>query len=208
MSDLETYLYIKQHSITGLKYFGKTTKKDPYKYLGSGTYWKNHIKKHGKEHVITLSVYGPYTDKIYLEKQALAMSDWFNIVESDEWANLINENGLDGGSFPGKFNGNYRNKYSIETRVKMSLSMKGKNKGKKHSEEHRAKISAARKGKPGPNKGKILSEEHRAKLSAALKGIPKEHKIINCPHCNKEGNIANMKRWHFDNCKLKGISDE
>jgi hypothetical protein len=29
MSDtIETYLYIKQHSITGLKYFGKTTKKD------------------------------------------------------------------------------------------------------------------------------------------------------------------------------------
>ena len=27
-----TYLYIKEHSITGLKYFGKTTAKNPLKY--------------------------------------------------------------------------------------------------------------------------------------------------------------------------------
>ena len=26
---------------------------------------------------------------------------------------------------------------------------------------------------------------------------------IKCPHCNKTGNIGNMKRWHFDNCKAK-----
>ena len=25
--------------------------------------------------------------------------------------------------------------------------------------------------------------------------------IITCPHCNKNGNFPNMKRWHFDNCK-------
>lgn len=24
-----------------------------------------------------------------------------------------------------------------------------------------------------------------------------------CPHCSKEGNAVIMKRWHFDNCKLK-----
>lgn len=24
---------------------------------------------------------------------------------------------------------------------------------------------------------------------------------ITCPHCNKSGQYANMKRWHFDNCK-------
>ena len=36
MEELEqvtpTYLYIKQHSITGLKYFGCTTRKDHIKY--------------------------------------------------------------------------------------------------------------------------------------------------------------------------------
>ena len=24
---------------------------------------------------------------------------------------------------------------------------------------------------------------------------------ITCPHCGKEGQLTNMKRWHFDNCK-------
>lgn len=46
------YLYVKQHSITGLKYFGKTVR-DPNTYFGSGTYWNRHIDKHGREHVET-----------------------------------------------------------------------------------------------------------------------------------------------------------
>lgn len=28
---------------------------------------------------------------------------------------------------------------------------------------------------------------------------------VQCPHCNKMGNKPTMKRWHFDNCKLKGV---
>ena len=29
------------------------------------------------------------------------------------------------------------------------------------------------------------------------------NKVIKCPHCEKEAQLANMKRWHFDNCKFK-----
>lgn len=43
------YLYVKRHKVTGMKYFGKTVKKDPYKYNGSGLYWVRHIKKYGKK---------------------------------------------------------------------------------------------------------------------------------------------------------------
>lgn len=74
---------------------------------------------------------------------------------------------------------------SAETRAKLSIaSTNNKNfEGKTHSSETRAKISAAKKGKPGksPNaetrakisaahKGRPKSEETRAKISAALKG--------------------------------------
>ena len=38
------YLYIKESPL-GLKYLGKT-EKDPFKYIGSGLYWKKHLKKH------------------------------------------------------------------------------------------------------------------------------------------------------------------
>jgi len=91
-----TYLYIKQHKITKLKYFGKTTLKSPDEYLGSGKYWKKHIKKHGEKYVETLW-YQLFTEKDDLIKYALDFSSKNNIVESEEWANLKFENGLDGG---------------------------------------------------------------------------------------------------------------
>ena len=91
-----TYLYIKQHKITGLKYFGKTYKNHPNNYLGSGKHWKRHIKKHGEEFVETLWC-KLFTDEKELKEYALKFSKENNIVQSDEWANLKEENGLDGG---------------------------------------------------------------------------------------------------------------
>ena len=92
-----TYLYIKEHSITGLKYFGKTTTKDPYKYKGSGVDWGLHLKQNGKEHVITTHLLGPFTDAADISEFALFFSEEFDIVASKDWANMKEENGLDGG---------------------------------------------------------------------------------------------------------------
>lgn len=89
-----TYLYIKTHNVTGLKYFGKTVSKDPYSYKGSGVYWRRHIKNHGYD--VTTEILGFYTDRDECLKAALDFSIKNNIVESKEWANLINET-LDGG---------------------------------------------------------------------------------------------------------------
>jgi hypothetical protein len=91
-----TRLYIKQHSITKVKYFGKTTSEDPIKYLGSGVYWTKHIKKHGKQFVETIWLSDLYYDTSIVE-HALHFSQENNIVESKEWANLEPENGLNGG---------------------------------------------------------------------------------------------------------------
>ena len=88
-----TYLYVKQHSITKKKYFGKTIQ-DPIKYLGSGKYWKSHIKKHGPEHVINLWVSEPFTDKNLIQEFALMVSEEYDIVKSEDWLNLNPENGL------------------------------------------------------------------------------------------------------------------
>ncbi|CAB4127482.1 hypothetical protein UFOVP84_209 [uncultured Caudovirales phage] len=90
-----TYLYVKQHSITGLKYLGKTTK-DPYTYNGSGKHWTRHIKKHGKEHIVTLWVSNLFYDTSIVD-YALQLSEENNVVESEEWSNMKPENGLDGG---------------------------------------------------------------------------------------------------------------
>jgi hypothetical protein len=90
-----TYLMIKQHEITGLKYLCKTIRLNPIKYKGSGTYWKSHIKKHGKQLVNTIWC-KYFTNIESLVFTALTLSEIYNIVESNEWANLKLENGLDG----------------------------------------------------------------------------------------------------------------
>ena len=118
---LPTYLYIKQHTVTGKLYFGKTTKKDPLKYNGSGRHWFPHIKKHGIEQVETLW-YCLFTDQEELTKFALMCSEKWDIVKSDEWLNQTFENGLGG-------------------------STKGCNLGKVHTARSRANMSAGGKGK-------------------------------------------------------------
>ena len=90
-----TYLMIKQHEITGLKYLCKTTRKNPIKYQGSGKYWMKHIKKHGKEHVKTIW-YKLFSDIDKLTGTALALSEMYDVTNSPLWANLKPENGLDG----------------------------------------------------------------------------------------------------------------
>lgn len=91
------YLLIKEHVYTGLKYLCKheaSSFLDCEKYSGSGTYWKKHLKKHGKN-IKTTCVY--YTeDKEDFRKVALEYSQKWNIIESDEWANLCYEQGEGG----------------------------------------------------------------------------------------------------------------
>jgi len=90
------YLYIKTHNITQLKYFGKTINENIHNYKGSGLYWKRHIKKHNYN--VTTELYGIfYEDDPLLEEVALDFSKRNNIVDSNDWANLTEENGLDGG---------------------------------------------------------------------------------------------------------------
>jgi hypothetical protein len=90
-----TYLYHKRHVKTGLNYFGKTTK-DPYKYTGSGVYWKRHLEKHGKE-IETVQVW-TFENLEECKNFAIDFSIKNNIVQSKDWANFVIENGVDGQS--------------------------------------------------------------------------------------------------------------
>lgn len=135
---IPTWLYIKQHNDTGLKYFGKTTRKDPYRYSGSGKYWIRHIAQHGKN--ITTIWAQLFTDKSALVDYAKQFSAENNIVESVEWANLIPEAGYeDGGGIKGRI-------------------------GKPHSDETKNKIRQSRSQQPSPMFGKIHTEETKNKI--------------------------------------------
>lgn len=87
------YLYVKTHRKTGLKYLGKT-KQDPYKYMGSGIYWTNHIKKHGYD--IDTEILRECSSNDEIKEWGMYYSQLWNVVDNEEWANMRPEEG-DGG---------------------------------------------------------------------------------------------------------------
>lgn len=145
------YLYVKQHKITGLKYFGRTIK-NPFKYKGSGTHWNRHLKKHGFD-IETIEVYG-FDDQETCTKFAIKFSNENMIVESKLWANEVPENGVAGGGAT-----YWKNKvFTEEHKAKLSKA----HQNKIMTEEHKKNMSIA-------HTGRVFSEETKQKLSIKAK---------------------------------------
>lgn len=90
-----TRLYIKQCPHCQLKYFGKSTAENIETYPGSGARWKNHLKKYGVKPIHLWSSNWYYNTSII--RFAIKFSRINKIVSSPIWANLKEENGLEGG---------------------------------------------------------------------------------------------------------------
>jgi len=179
-----THLYIKYHEITGLCYFGMTKRPDINKYLGSGTYWKNHINKHGKIFVNTLWSY-----LFYDEDEMLSYAKWFSlendIVNSNRWANLMYESGVSNGGTLGMVHTDESKekigRYSRDTSYDDLYGTHKSNElkeirriakiGNALSESTREKISSSNLGRVPWNKGKPMRESTKQKLSEMKKGI-------------------------------------
>lgn len=91
---MSIYLYVKTHNLTNLKYLGQTTSSDPHRYTGSGIYWKSHLKKHGSDY--RTEILRICETKEEVKEWGLFYSKLWNVVESEDWANLKVEQG-DGG---------------------------------------------------------------------------------------------------------------
>lgn len=155
------YLYVKTHLDTGLRYFGKTTE-DPFKYKGSGKYWKRHLEIHG-DNVETVVVrhFNLPDDEDLLVDWALQFSSDNNIVESEEWANMIPENGLDGrpvGVSPvNPYPQSARNIQSVLSKTRWE------------DPEYRARLSEAHKN--------AWTEERKASISESMRNRPDKDRI-------------------------------
>ena len=139
-NEIVFYLYHKM-SPSGLNYLG-ITHKNPYKYGGSGVYWKKHLKAHNvKINEIQTLILFETSNYSELCQRGIYYSELYDIVNSDKWANLIPETG-----------------------EKSVLGMK-------HSEETKKKISEIHKGRfcgeKNPMFGKPVSQETRDKISEA-----------------------------------------
>ena len=196
------YLMIKEHNKTGLKYLCKSEREDHEKYYGSGTYWRKHLKQHGYD--ITSKVIFNSNNIEEFSNKCVHYSIEYDIIDSNEWANLIIETGLDGTlgykhteeskkliseAAKGK-------SYSLsdETKLKISNSLKGKPmqcspKGKRKSKEHIENMSKAKKGKPVnfTNEGLI-----RMKASVSLRQSIR----YRCSVCGGTGNSGAIGRYH------------
>lgn len=88
-----------------------------------------------------------------------------------------------------------------EAMRKLSMFYRGQDLGASRSGKMQGKNNpnfgngAAIAGSKNPMHGKSHSAETKRKISEKAK------RTIQCPHCSTVGNIANMKRWHFDKCR-------
>lgn len=203
-----TRLYIKRHAVTGIRYLGKTIHEDITSYKGSGTRWTRHIKKHGPEFVVNDWVSDWFTDPHDLQEFALFVSEEMNIVESNEWANVKPEYGVEGNRPVGKSNGMYGTSrkgdeapffgksHSSSTKELIS----SKKTGTKMSDEFRARRSEIMSSDANP----MSSAEHRKTLSEARLKTPKKE----CPHCGVHMDPGNYAKHHGDKCGKKPLTEQ
>ncbi|WXB47905.1 head-tail adaptor [Vibrio phage VB_VaC_TDDLMA] len=174
-------LYIATHNKTGLKYFGKSKRyltevSLQENYHGSGTYWKRHLNKYGDD--VTMELYGVFSlnenNIDYVEPIALDFSTQNDIVTSEEWANQIPENGLDGGvpkfSILCKDVITGINKMVNSDDFEKNDRLVGFHRGRKLSETHRANISKSISGQNNGNYGRVFSEIHRERIGLSKLG--------------------------------------
>ncbi len=159
------YLYVKQHINTGLKYLGYTQKSNPIEYKGSGKYWLLHLKVHGATY--STEILKECNNKEEIKVWGTHFSELWDVVKSNEWANLKPETG-DGGQAKGSGLGRtlseaHRSslkaakiKMTEETKQKMILS------GKTSYEKTFALLSVEQRQEKYKNGlGKLTTEQRR-----------------------------------------------
>lgn len=201
------YLYIKTHNKTGLKYLGKTVQ-DPFIYKGSGKRWINHIKKHGND--VTTEIIGTYETIDDFRSDSIIISEKYNIVNSDEWANLRLETG-DGGDTSkhidySKLNRGkgltYEQRYGKEKAEELkqlrrqqlgknSSQRKGKTLIELYGHEKAEQITKTNSEKHQQKRGPY-SEERKRNISLAKKG--KAYTKEQCSICGRLLGINNMNK--------------
>jgi hypothetical protein len=164
--DTPTRLYVKKCSHCELKYFGKTIAEDIESYKGSGVYWQRHLKKHNAKSIHLWNSDWYYDTSIV--SFATKFSNINKITESEEWANIAIENGIDGGYLgPAVVNKMKSTKNSKDWKETVgreaAIKISEYRTGKPLSDKTKEKLSILNKGENNGFYGKSHSEEQKEK---------------------------------------------
>jgi hypothetical protein len=189
------YTYFLKNKITGEKYYGVRyanlcTPNDLWTtYFTSSKYVKNLIALHGVDSFdfIVRKTFTTAKDARNWEERVLRK---LKVITNPQWLNK-----------------NICGKY-----------LKEGPQSKEHIEKRVSKIRGSNHpfyGKPelNPFYGKHHTEKTLEKLRKPKNDTTNMSFRLNnsvkvsCPHCGKEGQLTNMKRWHFDKCKTQSHKD-
>lgn len=149
------FIYITTNMVNGKKYLGQKKFARGWKtYLGSGTKFREEIKRFGKENFSRNIVHICYSPE-ELNAAEYEISVYLDVVENDDWYNLC----YGGGTISGFH-------HSDETRQKMSEAQTGEKHwafGTQHTDEWKQHMKQILSGKPRP-------DDVREKISNGLKG--------------------------------------
>lgn len=185
------YTYYLINKITGEKYYGVRYASgcNPSElwctYFSSSKYVKALIEMHGKDsfHYEVRRTFSSASSARNWEERVLRK---LNVIHNDVWLNK---------NVCGKF-------------------LKEGPQTKEHKEKRLSKIRGSAHqyyGKKSPFSGKHHTQESIEKLrkpkgdTSKMKFMSNNSTKVECPHCGKEGQLTNMKRWHFNKCKLNPI---
>lgn len=207
-------LYVKEHSITGLKYLGYT-KTDPFTYPGSGTYWRRHLTTHGKIHTTMILLQTTKKDEIKIWGRYY--SNLWDVVSAKDtlgnklWANLRIEEG-DGGGYT--FSDEDRKKISDKSKIAWANDQSREKrimsiKESLNKPEVKAKISET-------SKRTLADPVTKAKLKASSKKtwsdpvLREKHSVIQSEVQNREAvkekkRAASVKNWGDENIRKTRI---
>lgn len=141
------------------------------------------VEEHAQAHKKLYDEHGKQEDLIAWK----ALSGQITMSEASKLAHMI-----------GSYKGGYAKKpnsvpawnkvdcYCVGCRKRIKPSVKG----------HKKCFQKAYKLKPTENPSYFTSSQGKEKAE-------KNNATSSCPHCGKEGQYRAMKRWHFDNCKMR-----
>jgi len=209
-------IYKTTNNINRKIYIGYHTKNDS-KYLGSGKYFRNTLKKYGNKNFTKIIIDNANNIEDLRKKEIFWIDfydarnpkigyniskggDGFNPGENHMYGVRRGENHPNYGK-TGENSSMWGKKHNDKTKQLMSLKSKGKNNsmygkkgkdcpnfGKPKSKKHKIKLSLSHKGKISPMKGKHHSEKTKKKISDGHKGKHRSKEI-------KEKISASMKEY-------------